>query len=137
MAGSFSSLLDPRADIPIKESLLPPGQAHVVGTTLSIPFSLFDDGGDVNLTGGTAKLTPWVDGGRTPLTQITETLTSGRQIVLGDGVLTISLTAAASTDMFGAYATQRPVMTLLVTVSGQTAAIFKDCYLPLLPPRNA
>lgn len=140
MAGSFASLLDPKAGIPIRESLLPRGQAYVVGTTLALPISVYDDAGNIDLTGFTAKLTPSVDGGRTALTMITETLVSGRQVVLADGLVTISLTPAASTAMFGAYTArgQRAVMTLLVTNgSGQTAPIFKDCYLPLLPPRNA
>lgn len=133
----------------LTQSYTPPkGQSldteHVIGTTLTIDVTVEDgDGETIDLsTGYTAAMTPYFNDTSLGAT-FTQTLTSGRQIVLTDGVTTganilVRATPAASSALFSAYAGKRVRSTLILTRTsdGAAAPIWVECLLPLSPKLN-
>lgn len=131
----FDDLLDPLFTPPTYDSSEP----HVVGTTLNILTTILDgDENEINLTSGfTAACTPTVKR-NTPVATWTNTLTSGRQVLLGNGTVALKATPAASAGLFTPYIGQVAVMTLIITRTsdGASAAVWRECYLPLLRKLN-
>lgn len=134
MAG-FDDLIDPLFVPPTNQAADP----HVVGTSLNVLVTVRDGSGTlINFTTGyTAVVTPYVKR-NTALSTFTQTLTSGRQIVLGNGTVAMQCTPAASSALFAPYVGQTVRMTLIVTRTsdGKAAPIWRECYLPLLEKLN-
>lgn len=130
----------------IDQNYLPPSnqqEVHVIGTTLWINCPMRDgDNNPLNLSSGyTAKCTPYVKGG-IALPTFTQTLTSGRVILLNNDQaqyqVAITATPAASIAMFAPYAGKTAKITCLLTrtLDNATIAVFRDCDLVLRPALN-
>lgn len=131
----FDDLLDPLYQPPAYQSAEP----HVVGTSLAIRVTALD-GDDTEIplgSGYTATCTPTTPSGQAVATW-TQTAVSGRQIVLDNGTVTMTASPSASQALFASYAGQTLRMTLLVTRTsdGATAAIWRECSLPIRPKLN-
>lgn len=131
----FDDFLDPLYDPPFNQT----AEEHVIGTTLTITITPVDgDGASVNFSSGyTAVMTPYVNK-NTALTTFTQAASGGRQIVLGNGFITVTATPAASTALFGAYVNRVAKSTLIVTRTsdGAAAPMWVECTIPLLPKLN-
>lgn len=86
----------------------------------------------IDFTGATAILTIKDKQGGTTLVTFTQTLTSGRQIVLGNGTVSISATSAGTT---GLATTQKytGIYDLQVTKAGQTVSLVSG-KIVIFPP---
>lgn len=111
--------------------------AHVVGSTLWVNYMVRDgNNAAVALDSGyTASMTCKVDG--VLLATFTNTLTSGRQILLqsaaADDQIILTATPSASTTLFDPHVGKVAVCTLKVarTSDNATAVMWRRCYIPL------
>lgn len=105
------------------ESLIVQDLRLRAGTTWNVGWLLYDNSDVlVPFSGATAIMVIKNQAGGTTLTTFTETLTSGRQIVLGNGTVAISATPAATSPL-APSADFKGYYQLLITKSSKTLSL--------------
>lgn len=105
------------------ESLLIQDLRVRAGTTWNRGWTFYDDSGDpIDFTGGTASMKIKNQPGGTELASFTETLTSGKQILLSDGNVSLKASSAATTS-FATGTNYSGVYEIKVTKGGETVSL--------------
>lgn len=116
------------------ESLLTQDLRLRAGTTWSRTWIFYDnDDALINFAGATATLTIKDKVGGTQLVSFTQTLTSGRQIVLSNGSIQLTATVGATSPLNTGITNYHGVYELRVTKAGDTVSVVTG-RITIFPP---